>query len=82
MFLKHPLRPLRFSFNRIHLQYKPPTSNINVMKFNIEKNMMNTGRVISNFNESIVNDDSNTLLIRKDRTISEKKIRELYTIIY
>lgn len=71
MFLKHPLRSLRFSFNRIHLQYIPPKSNINVIKFNIEKNIMNTGRIISDFKESIVNDDSNTLLSQKEN--SEKK---------
>jgi hypothetical protein len=65
MFLMHPLRSLRFSFNRIHLQYIPPINNINVIEFNIEKYIMNIGCVISDFNESNVNDDSSTLLIQK-----------------
>lgn len=72
MFLKHPLRSLRFSFNRIHLQYIPPKSNINVIKFNIEKYIMNIGRVISDFKESNVNDDSNTLLNQKENKVRKK----------
>jgi len=65
MFLKNPKRSLRFSLNKIQLQYVPPISNIIVTKLSIEKYIMNDGFIISDFNELNDNDGSNTCAKRK-----------------